>query len=158
MIMGQWYMRRLWQIAFFACALFGCSKEDPVQPEPQAIILECTDDSLAGTPKADWINIIRVYPDNQFQTALHYFMFDEKRFTQPCITSGRECSLTVTSRFITEVGRWPNVPGSSTVEINRTTGKITETIDYGVGPSMPNKVTTGMCKPGAAPEEASTKF
>lgn len=123
---------------------------------PEAIVLECTNELDKGTEREDWVSIIRVYPDNEYQTALQYFHFEDQRWFQPCRERGSECQLSVTPRFIQEIeGRsgWQVV-----TEINRTSGRITRTI-YNDMPELEDKVIEdGVCRKTEEPMESKTKF
>ncbi len=138
---------------FFVPLLSGCDSEEEFS-EPEPIVLNCYDDKDKGTDQEGYYSTLRIYPNNPYQNSIHYFNFDEKRWTSDCESKFSTCELTVGPRFISEVG----TVGQSKVitEINRTTGRISQTAYW--NSLNPEEYWNGDCETAPEPEESETKF
>lgn len=148
------------KLTLLACAaLTACGEaESSPLPTPERLVLECSGIRETEEGQERQTSILRILLGNPYQRAMHAFRLDEKRWIVPCLTGYDECSLSTDERFIKEIGRL-NGGLSMNIVINRTTGRITETLyppsDLGIKP-----ITSfdGTCKQIQEPAESATKF
>lgn len=147
-------------VALMTAACSSESGNSATETADNAIMLECDGQSTVGDKKEPVSYLLKIHPGNQFQTSLHFYSDQEKRFVSPCQDKGFECTLNVGDDLITEVGQLMNngaVSIQKTTEINRRTG--TMRVEVYSGPNLPQMTLfEGTCQKGVMPPEEASKF
>jgi hypothetical protein len=122
-------------------------------------VLYCEGDYItADGTREPHASLIKVHPGNEYQTSIHYYNDNEKRFASLCQDQGYACKFQVGNELITEVGEMGNDQVSMTklTQINRITGKMTVQIGGGGMPMKP--IYEYDCEKSEMPQEVKPKF
>lgn len=143
--------------------LSGCNETDSKTPIASSmIVLECSGENigLKDKKRTEAQYLIKIDPNNRYQMSLHYFSGDEERFIPSCELKYSECTVTVDSNLIQEVGVLRRTDNSiillETAKINRRTGRMETSLTE----STYGERTTfiGECIKGVYPSQAQQKF